>query len=706
MGAYEDLMGGPQQAAQAPPPAQPAASAYDDLFGKQEMRAAPPGTRFGGPDVKDTLNTGARMSDLARASLAPEQGDQIKRLSDRMGIPPERFGIVAGDIVYSDPSDNQIKRVTPSVFGGDTSQGIIPYIGETMQRGARWVASQMGPALPQVAGGVTGAVTKSPGVAGGTAALVDVARQGTDRLLAGESLSQVDPLNAVGHAAEATTGQAAGNLIARLFTRNPLAVQMYDKIKAADPGLQAETAQIMALANSQGIDLTAGQATNLRSLLARERQLGRFPETADQFSEFLERQRRTQVPNAFRDQLTAIAPNKGGEAAIESFREGGGAVVQNALNQRNAKSKIAYKTALDDRTDRFWNEDIDKLMSRPSVEKGVSYARLIAKEEGRDITVPVFDKGKMVGRDVVPDWRSWDYIKRGIDRVIEENTDELGRVNAYGRSVVQTKKELLRHLDAANPDYATARAVHGIGSDAIEGVLEGGPGLLQRMKGPERQSMVENIFGGRSLMPEEIARTRDAFAKAGKLDDWNQGLRQFLSGRLDNALKMENPAQGLYKNLWQDEAQRRALEAAFGDKILFGGFENLMKVLDRVRKSLPEGSPTATDLNAMSAKEGMGLVRKATSVNTYVNPGEAVGEALDAFRNRPEARIKLADALLSGKAADQLRMMRLLNPGSEQALRLTGQILTAVMGQSGDAAVDRFMGPGDRAPATTTPRPQ
>lgn len=669
----------------------------DALTAPQELRAAPAGTRFGGPDIQDTLDTSARTGALFRASLAPEANDQIKRLSDSMGIPPERFGIVDGNIVYAD-KDGSIKRTTPSVFGGDTSKGVLPYIGETAQRGARWVASQFGPSLPQVAGGIVGGVTRAPGPAGGAAILTDVARQGVDRALAGESLTEVDPINAMAHGAEAFTGQAAGNLVAKAFNRNPLAIQAYDRLKAGSPSVQQETADILALAKGQGIDLTAGQATNLRSILARERQLGRFPETADQMAGFIENQRRTQVPNAMRGQLDRLAPNKGGEAAIESFREGGQAVVDRSLNQRAGKSAGAYKIALDDRTDRFWNEPLEAILGRPSGEKGLAYAKLIAAEEGKDITVPVFDKGKLVGRDVVPDWRSWDYIKRGIDRVIEENTDELGRVNAYGRTVVNTKKQLLAQLDQANPDYAKARAVYGNGSDAVEAVLEGGPGLIQRMKGPERQAMVESIFGGRSLMPEEITRTREQFKLAGRMDDWNQGLRQFISGKLDNALKTTDTAQGLYKNLWQDEAQKRAIQAAYGDNIAFGGFENLMKVLDRARKSLPEGSPTATDLNAMTAKEGMGLVRKATSGQTYLNPGEAIGEAVDAFRNRPEARIALADALLSGKAADQLRMLRMLSPNSEQAMRLTGQILANVGVLSTEA---RTMFTPDRAPATT-----
>ena len=352
-------------------------------------------------------------------------------------------------------------------------------------------------------------------------------------------------------------------------------------------------------------------------------------------------------------------------------------------------------------------------MSRPSVEKGIAYAKLIAKEEGRDITVPVYENGKLVGRDMVPDWRSWDYIKRGIDRVIEENTDQFGRVNAYGRSVTQTKKQLLGHLDQANPDYPLARATHGNGSDAVEAILEGGVGFLNKMEGMDRSSIINRFFSRQNILPEEVARARSQFEMAGKTDEWNAGIASWMADRLDDAMKVNtsgsvgNVPGKLYASVWGDQRQQDIVRAAIADPAKLQGVERLMQVLRAASKSLPEGAPTATDLPAASGTQtigaGLKTLGKLGSPQTYWNFGDEAVAAIDAIRT-PGARIKLAEALLSGDYASELSKLRMFNPTSEKALQGAMQIVTAVLA-TGAGARDR---PDAAVPSLSgsTPRPR
>jgi hypothetical protein len=657
--------------------------------------------------VQDTLDTDVRTGSIARSSLATDTATQIKRLSQSTGIPEQRFGVIDGNIVYSD-EQGQIKRVTPSVFGGDRSQGIIPYLGETLERGARYVASGLGPAIPQAAGAATGVLMgPTPGsIAGaGTAATVaDLGRQALDKAIAGEDVLaplSYDYPNAIGHGLQAAGGQGLAVGGNALFSRNPMGVSPYDRTQAMSPQARQAAADLEAEARRRGVNLSGGQATDLRSLKVQERRLGRFDETADQMYNFARNQRETQVPAAVRQEIGQISPATG-QQAITQFRSGAEAVVDRALDARNVRAKMLYEQALE-RPDRFWNEQIDKLMTRPSVKRGIGYAKLIAAEEGRDITVPVFDKGKLVGREMVPDWRSWDYIKRGIDRVIEENTDQFGRVNAYGRAATLTKKELLGHLDAVNPQYGVARAAYGQSSDAVSTILDGGVGALNKMEGMDRASLVDRFFSHRNIMPEQVAQARSQFQMAGKLDDWNAGLASWLSDKLDNAMKvnanseMGNVPGKLFKEVWGDQRQQAIVKAALGDQSRVQSMERLMQVLNAASRSLPEGSPTATDLGAMSGAQtvsrGLQIAGKVMSPGTYLNLGDEMVKGIDALRT-PQARIQLANALLSGNYDRQLAQLRMLSPTGERALALTSQILAG----AGITQAGKAFPPADREP--------
>jgi len=634
--------------------------------------------------IEDSFGGSAPFSAQIKAGMSPDVQKKIRIFANSMNLPESRFGVVDGNIVYAAP-DGQIKRVTPSVTGANDPADFFMRLGQ-------WVASQLGPSVPGLAGTLAGVAASGSGpggvaAAGAAAAAADTGRQAVGNYLAGSPISDIDAWNVAGQGALGAAGQAGGAVINRVMQRNPLGVHTFDRAAARDPARVAESEELVREARSRGVDLSAGQATGLRSLQAEERRLGRFPETQDRMAEFVETQRRKQVPAAIESELDKISATRGGEEAIDSFLAGGRAVVNKELAARSAAARVAYEKALDQRADRFWSEPIESLLSRPSAEKGIAYAKLIAKEEGRDITVPVYENGKLVGRDVVPDWRSWDYIKRGIDRVIEENTDEFGRVNAYGRTVKNTKTQLLSFLDRANPDYKAARAIYGDASDGVDAVLEGGVGLIQRMKGPDRQAMVERIFGARSLMPEEVGRMRTLFKEADQLENWNQGVRQYIAGKLDAALKAENVPQAFFKSMEQDPAQRRVIRAAIGDPEVIAGWEKLMRVLDAARKGLPENSPTATDLPQMMGPQTVGAAARvmgaAASPSTYLDAGNKIVAAIDQMRT-PGARIKLADALLNPDAVRELRKLRMLPPWGEKTVLVTSRLLEAVgLGASG-----------------------
>lgn len=688
----DDLLTGPGALPPAPP-ARGGRRIVDEILTGQSLRSADPRVKWGDAPDYDTVDRAAPILTTLRASLAPETEDQIKRFAAARGIPVNRYGVLGGNIVYTD-EDGRIQREVPSVTG---ARGLADAIG----RAFRWFAAQVGPSIPQAVGGVAatlapGGPITSPVVAGGSGAAVDVVRQLLDRALAGESLSpgEVDYLNSLGQGAMAATGTSLGRGVARLTERNPLGVSAYDRTQAMTPQARQEAMRLAADARARGIDLTTGQATGLPSLMQRERQLGRDPATTDMMAARRTLQRNEQVPRAIEAEIGQIAPS-GQEARIQAFRQGAGAVVDDALAARSRAARPAYEAALDNR-DPFITDELRSLLARPSMQEAWTAARRLAADEGRDLPqLFATDAAGKVRVTTVPDWRSWDYIKRGLDSVIESNTNEFGKVNAIGRSALQIKRDMLAVLDQANPEYASARAIYGGASDAVDQVTKGGVGFLNSITGMDRQNIVTRVFGAGNIMPNDIASMRFQFEKSKRLADWNSGLAAFLSDKLDDAMKVGasgergNVAGKFAANVWGDERQKRVIIAALGGDgtARAQGMEALMRALNAAARSLPEGSPTATDLMAMQAGEtvgtGLRVAGKVLSPATYLNLGSELVEGIAQLR-APETRRRLAEALLSGQVDSQLRQLRLLAPTSKKAAALTGQVLTQIgIGVSG-----------------------
>lgn len=103
----------------------------------------------------------------------------------------------------------------------------------------------------------------------------------------------------------------------------------------------------------------------------------------------------------------------------------------------------------------------EPLMARPSMKRAVSRAMTIAAEEGRDpkslgIT---FDEAGDIKFVKVPSWQTLDYIKRGLDDVIESHRNPITRrleLDEKGRAEQETRTLYRKMLVQENPKYAEA----------------------------------------------------------------------------------------------------------------------------------------------------------------------------------------------------------------------------------------------------------
>lgn len=168
----------------------------------------------------------------------------------------------------------------------------------------------------------------------------------------------------------------------------------------------------------------------------------------------------------------------------------------------------------------------------------------------------------------VPDMRAWDYIKRGLDDVIDGQTDNLtGKVTNQGRAVVGLKNRLLSHLDEANPDYGKARKAYA-GAAQIDEALEFGKN--SNKLSPEA---VRRKVSSMSAAEKEAARIGAAETLRKSIDDsgfTTNAIRRIMGNRSQfqrlRAL-FDNPSQfkAFRKEIFSEARKQKTFEAVRGN---------------------------------------------------------------------------------------------------------------------------------------------
>lgn len=145
---------------------------------------------------------------------------------------------------------------------------------------------------------------------------------------------------------------------------------------------------------------------------------------------------------------------------------------------------------------------IGALMDRPSMRAGMANARKIAAEEGVNTETLGIDLDAQ-GEPVltrVPTWQTLDYIKRGVDNVVEQYRDKTtGKLmlDTYGRAADITRGEYVRTLRDLNQTYGKALDTWGgpsrsldaidVGKDALTRSPEVNAARLKDMTDDERE---------------------------------------------------------------------------------------------------------------------------------------------------------------------------------------------------------------------------
>ena len=381
-----------------------------------------------------------------------------------------------------------------------------------------------------------------------------------------------------------------------------LARQIVGQAIEADGATPARVGQRLMQAADRGTPMSvADTGDNARGLLA---SVSRRPGPARSLTRGVIEGRQAEQSDRV---LSAIGDNLG---PIRGMRQQSDELMQQARTAAAPLYDQAY--AIPGRS----SEELQSLLDTPAGRQALGRARTIAANERRDPTALGFDlndQGDVV-LNRVPSQQTLDYVKRGLDDIIEERRDPVtGRLvlDEAGRAINQVRAGLVNEMDRLNPVYAEARAAYAGPASAEEALQLGRRSLT---------ASAEDIETATGRMTEE---QRQQFAL---------GFRAAMADNIGRATDGANVAQRMLGT----PRKRQALAAVFGGEENFNRFLATMadeRATNETYRSVMSGSQTAERLAADAQTSDGGLLETAggAALRGVSQPIGLLGDALKAL---------------------------------------------------------------------------
>ena len=375
--------------------------------------------------------------------------------------------------------------------------------------GERMAGAQTGGALGGIVGGAAPAVTKGIGMAGSK--VVDVT-------------SGIPVVQQAGKAIGLATGQtvdAANRAKAKL-----LEAMYRDKVSPAD--LEK---MIQAATKPVGIVDIAGE--NVRSLADVAQ---KYPSEARQAAKLALEERGAGQAGRIQGDISKY---------LGGFTDPFEYTTAIAQRQRQVSSPLYQKAySYGEVTD----PKVLKFLELPQFKTATKEAQALLAAEGRTV-----DMSR-------PTVETLDNIKRGLDALIEKETDSFGKVTKLGQIYKTKKNEFLSELDSAVPDFGRARAAFAGEAELLDATKLG--------KDFYKQTAAEANRTFAKLSPSE----QEAY-KVGALD----AVKEKIQSAKDTA--------DIRKRIFGSPAERERVSSLFPDDATFKQFEKDMMTESIMRKT-------------------------------------------------------------------------------------------------------------------------
>jgi hypothetical protein len=242
--------------------------------------------------------------------------------------------------------------------------------------------------------------------------------------------------------------------------------------------------------------------------------------------------------------------------------------------------------------------------------------------------------GNLVSVGKIPDVRTLDYIKRGIDALIDKGYRGEGMGKAEANALKDLRKAYINVIDENVPEYAMARAKYAGDMEVLDALRLGRTDYLSP-----------------KMLPAEAKKLVDGMSD-GERDALRAGVAQSLLSKVMDAPQQINAAQRVIGA----PATRKRLEALFKDPNEYTVFEAALtreSELFRNAQDIVRGSRTANKTEALKdLKAGNGIFDIAGEAVDIAagSPGSVIGRVLKYL----QARTSL-DEKTAGEVAKMLK---------------------------------------------------
>jgi hypothetical protein len=289
-----------------------------------------------------------------------------------------------------------------------------------------------------------------------------------------------------------------------------------------------------------------------------------------------------------------------------------------------------------------------KVLEDDTFKKAFKEAQAIANKEARAAELrgedasrfklqDIYDldeEGNMISVGKIPDVRTLDYVKRGIDALIDKGYKGEGMSKAEANALKDLKRAYVEVIDQNVPEYAAARAKYAGDIEVLDALRLGRTDYLSP-----------------KTLPNEAKKLVDGMSDAER-DALRAGVAQSLLTKVMDAPQQINAAQRIIGA----PATRKRLEALFKDPNEYKVFEAALQresELFRNAQDIVRGSRTANKTEALKdLKAGNGIFDIAGEAVDVAagSPGSVIGRVLKYL----QARTSL-DERTAGEIAGMLK---------------------------------------------------
>lgn len=265
--------------------------------------------------------------------------------------------------------------------------------------------------------------------------------------------------------------------------------------------------------------------------------------------------------------------------------------------------------------------------ARSIAEKEMRAAELRGEDTSRFVLKPIYqvDPEGNATRVEMPDVRTLDYIKRGIDAIIDEGFKGKGMSTAEANALKDLRKAFIGAIDESTIDPATGKSAYATARAKYAGDME----VLDALRLGREEYMTPKT------LPEQARKLVTGMSEAER-DALRTGAAQAILSKIQDAPQQINAAQRVIGA----PATRKRLEALFDNPQEYEIFEAALKreaELFRNAQDVVRGSRTQPKAEAVKdLKSGSGVLDVAgEAVDVAMGtPGSVVGRVLKYLQAR------------------------------------------------------------------------